>query len=40
MESAHVGYLGPEGSFSHEAVTTLENANLWRTRRSRTSSAR
>jgi prephenate dehydratase len=26
MESARVGYLGPEGSFSHEAVATLENA--------------
>jgi prephenate dehydratase len=26
MESTRVGYLGPEGSFSHEAVTTLEHA--------------
>src|SRR5665213_1059753 len=26
MESARVGYLGPEGSFSHEAVTTLSGA--------------
>src|ERR1700678_1370198 len=25
MENVRVGYLGPEGSFSHEAVTTLEN---------------
>jgi prephenate dehydratase len=26
MASARVGYLGPEGSFSHEAVASLENA--------------
>jgi prephenate dehydratase len=26
MESARVGYLGPEGSFSHEAVTTVGNS--------------
>src|SRR5580704_18062492 len=25
MENARIGYLGPEGSFSHEAVTTLAN---------------
>jgi prephenate dehydratase len=25
MENARVGYLGPEGSFGHEAVSTLEN---------------
>jgi prephenate dehydratase len=28
MEGARVGYLGPEGSFSHEAVTALESAKL------------
>ncbi|MGH3732029.1 MAG: prephenate dehydratase [Acidimicrobiales bacterium] len=27
MASDRVGYLGPEGSFSHEAVTTLENVD-------------
>jgi prephenate dehydratase len=27
MAQLRVGYLGPEGSFSHEAVSTLENVN-------------
>src|ERR1700691_478038 len=27
MASDRVGYLGPEGSFSHEAVTTLKNVD-------------
>ena len=27
MASDRVGYLGPEGSFTHEAVTTLKNVD-------------